>query len=460
MKVTVSPKREQGDIAYLTSVPSKSACHRLLMLAALCKKETPTHIACAGTNDDIERTADCLVALGAKITRTESGFSVLPIDRTRVEKKVYTLNVGESGSTMRFLLPILGALSVDADMIRAGRLPKRPLAPLDKVLASHGMRIWQDEENEAVLHVRGGLDVVSAPLSICGGVSSQNVSGLLMALACADGEATLHVEGELSSAPYVDMTLDALRLSGVAYTVEMTEGGRVYRKPKGTPCPPDAVFVEGDWSSAAPILCAGALCGGVRLSRLDIHSRQGDRAILSLLSDMGAVTEVDKDTVTVMPPKDGRLRAVTVSAEHIPDLVPTLAVTLGAAYGESVIRDCARLRIKESDRLAATEALLGALGVAAYIDGDDLHIYGICRDIKNWRPDRSAPVRTVPPVSDHRMVMAAALGALYTNGNVEIACAESIDKSYPRFLADMKAFCDIIEETEEGRVCQAPTEKV
>lgn len=458
MKVTVSPKRERGGIAALTAVPSKSACHRLLMLAALSKKETPTHITCAGTNDDIERTADCLAALGAKITRTESGFSVLPIDRTKEEKRVCTLNVGESGSTLRFLLPILGALSVDADIVRAGRLPKRPLAPLDEVLTSHGMQIRQDEENEAVLHVRGGLDV-GAPLSICGGVSSQNVSGLLMALACADGEATLHVEGELSSAPYVDMTLDALRLSGVIYTVETAENGRVYHKPRASLCPPDAVFVEDDWSSAAPILCAGALWGGVRLSGLDNHSRQGDRAILSLLSDMGAVTEVDKDTVTVMPPIDGKLKPVTVSAEHMPDLVPTLAVTLGAAYGESVIRDCARLRIKESDRLAATEALLGALGVAAYIDGDDLHIYGICRDIKNWRPDRSAPVRTVPPVSDHRMVMAATLGALYTNGNVEIACAESIDKSYPRFFADMRAFCDITEGSEEGSVCQAPTEK-
>ncbi len=460
MTLTVTKREGIASPPTLAAVASKSAAHRLLILAALANKKSSTHIVCREINEDITATADCLCALGARITRTGDGFSVYALDRAAQRTEPCRLDAGESGSTLRFLLPILGMLGIEGDIVRRGKLPARPLSPLDALLGAHGMTITSDPDDPAVLHVRGNLQGGGAPYAISGGVSSQNITGLLMALALSGEEAVLLVEGELSSAPYVDMTLDALSLCGVTYTCEMCEGGRIYRKPRADLLPPESLRVEGDFSSAAAMLCAGVLSGaGVRMTGLDLaKSRQGDKAIALLLCEMGATVTEDATGIAVYPPQNGRLQPIDVSAEHTPDLVPVLAVLCGAACGKSVIRDCARLRIKESDRLSGTEALLLSLGVACYIDGDDLHIFGIFSDVKRTQI-QTEETHTPPPVGDHRMVMAAALGALYTRGGVRVQMAESVGKSYPRFFDDLAAFCKITPtESEDKDKCQAPTQ--
>lgn len=264
MKRMISPGARTGRV----HIPaSKSQAHRLLICAAL--GEETCEIVCDGVSADIAATAKCLNALGAKVERTETGFLVSPIQK--VPEGCCELLCGESGSTLRFLLPVVGALGAQAAFHREGRLPQRPLAPLDGVLTAHGMTLSED----------GGLLLCSGQLQtgnyeIAGNVSSQYISGLLMALPRLTGESTLTVTGTLESAAYIAMTEDALRLSGV----EFSKNGASYAIPGGQRFRlPLCTAVEGDWSNAAFFLCMGALAkGGVRVEELNLKSSQATAA--------------------------------------------------------------------------------------------------------------------------------------------------------------------------------------
>ncbi len=406
---------------------SKSDAHRLLMLAALSETKHPIALSCRDTNADIDATVDCLRALGADIRKTDGGFSVLPIDRASIDReREYALCVGESGSTLRFLIPIIGALGISAVIQRKGRLPDRPLAPLDSVLTAHGMTLYDDCDDRSLLHLRGQL--TAGDYEIDGGVSSQFITGLLFALPLLASPSKLYITGTISSAPYIALTRSAMQRFG--YPVSPSDDGHTYVLPAAPFCPQNALSVEGDWSGAAFLLCAGAMTDGVCVSGLNRDSVQGDRRILEILEMTGCSVAWDGDCVTVLPPKDGVLRPIIADADDIPDLVPPIAMLCCAAVGTSRISGCARLRIKESDRLAAMTRMICDLGGAAQANDDTIEIHG----------NGMLTGGICDGVNDHRMVMSAALAALVSSADVTVSDRAAIAKSYPRFFDDFSVF--------------------
>ena len=392
---------------------SKSQAHRLLILAALGEEEMT--LLCDGISADIAATAACLNALGAEIREGAAGeLHVCPI--REVPDGLCTLPCGESGSTLRFLLPVAGALGAECVFLREGRLPKRPLAPFDAQLCAHGMRLWEEGDK---LYCSGKLQ--SGDYTLPGNVSSQYISGLLMALPRLAGESRLTVSGVMESTAYVTMTEDALRLAGVK-TEKMENGWRtaghhVYRLPA-------KCAVEGDWSSAAFFLCMGALSkAGITVAGLAMDSSQGDRAVLDVLRRFGAVVEERENGIFV---KRGTLRGTVIDAAEIPDLIPTLTVLAATAEGETRVINGARLRLKESDRIKTTCDLVNAMGGKAVELAEGLCVNGV----------NTLCGGTADPSGDHRIAMAAAVAACASTGEVTIHQSECANKSYPRFWQD------------------------
>ena len=406
MQVTLHTPTPHGT---LRAFPSKSEAHRYLICASFA--DTPTHIACDATNDDIDATAECLCALGTKITRTENGFDIIPITQAPAQAD---LNVRESGSTLRFLLPIVAALGTHARIARHGRLPERPLAPLDALLAEHGARM----ENADILDVSGQLS--GSEYAIAANISSQFISGLLFALPLLNLETdcTVRLIGQIESRPYLDMTLGALATFGI----HVREQDGVLTIPAHSRYrSPGNLIVGGDWSGAAAFACMGAVGPHpITLTGLDPHSAQGDRAVLDVLSRMGAQITVTPTNITVTP---APLHGVEINAAHIPDLVPVLAATAALAKGKTHITGAARLRIKESDRLAATTEVLRTLGADITQTDDGLIIVG--------KPTLLGGA--VQAFGDHRIAMTAAVASLGCTGAVTIDGAQAVAKSYPTF---------------------------
>lgn len=406
MKMTVLPSRVSGTV---DAVPSKSHAHRLLIAAALA--DAPAKVICPTLSRDIERTAECLAALGAAVTRTEDGFEVTPIS---TPAKGAVSDCGESGSTLRFLLPVACALGAEVTFTGEGRLPSRPIGSLARTLRAGGALLDADS-----LPLTTGGRLCGDTFEVDASVSSQYVSGMLFALACMGGGCTLKRMGNAVSEGYTEMTLDVLALFGKR--VQKTRDG--FLLPAGRLHSPGIVRAEGDWSSAAFMLAAGALAGDVTVTGLDPRSAQRDKRIADILAGMGAEVSFpagDRCRVKAAP-----LRAVRVDVDDIPDLAPVLSVLMAAAEGESVMTGVARLRDKESDRLAAIVHNLSAMGVDAEIRGNSLLIRG--GKIKNF---------AASGFGDHRMVMSAAVAGLLAGG--EVTDAEAAAKSYPAFFRDLK----------------------
>ena len=415
MQVTLHTPAPHGT---LRAFPSKSEAHRYLICAALAN--APTHIACDATNDDMDATAECLRALGAQIARTEDGFDIIPITQAPAQAD---LNVRESGSTLRFLLPVVAALGTHARITRRGRLPERPLAPLDALLAEHGARM----ENADVLDVSGQLS--GSEYAIAANISSQFISGLLFALPLLnlDADCTVRLIGQIESRPYLDMTLGALATFGI----HVREQDGVLTIPAHSRYrSPGNLVVGGDWSGAAAFACMGAAGPHpITLTGLDPHSAQGDRAVLDVLSRMGAQITVTPPDITVTP---APLHGVEIDAANIPDLVPVLAATAALANGTTRITGAARLRIKESDRLATTTEVLRTLGADVTETDDGLIIVG--------KPTLSGGA--VQAFGDHRIAMTAAVASLGCTGAVTIDGAQAVAKSYPTFWEQLSALCE------------------
>ena len=411
MNTTLTPSVTGGNIK---AIASKSVAHRLLICAAFAK--STTRILCREINEDIEATVRCLTALGADIKREPPYYYVTPVTKL---KKDALLDCGESGSTLRFLLPVAVMLGSESSFLMKGRLPERPLSPLREELERCGAVFSEAGSNPLVCKGR----ITENEFSIRGDVSSQFISGRLFALAVSRRSGRLNIIGSLESAPYVDITADALRRFGVE--VKETADGYEIKNNQGLVSPTDVV-VEGDWSNAAFPLALGAMGKeAVTVSGLDLDSRQGDRALLGLLGKMGARTELCGDSVTVYP---SALHGIDIDASQIPDLVPILATVAAVAEGETVIYNAERLRIKESDRLHAVSEMLRALGGVAEETADGLRIVGV--------PMLSGG--EISSFGDHRMVMSTAVASVRCKNPVTIKGAEAVAKSYPSFFEDMR----------------------
>lgn len=381
MNITIKPHLLSGAV---NAISSKSQAHRLLICAAFADK--PTKLDCATINEDIEATADCLRALGAEIALTESAFLIQPIKTIPVSAK---LNCRESGSTLRFMLPICGALGVETTFLMEGRLPQRPLSPLWEEMERMGCHL-QKHENK--LDCSGRL--IPGKYSIAGNISSQFITGLIFALCLIPGDSQLIISGKLESAPYVDMTKDALSQFGVNVNTDILSGSYPLRSP-------GSLAVEGDWSNAAFFLTANALGSSIDVIGLSKNSYQGDRAIADLLPQLTECT--------------------TVSAANIPDLIPILSVAAAASQG-ALFTDIRRLRLKESDRVKTVEEMLGSLGCRTESTENELRIF----------PGKFNG-GTLNAHNDHRIAMAAAIAATIASGPVTITGAECVKKSYPTF---------------------------
>ena len=402
MNFVISPGARTGAVR----IPaSKSQAHRLLICAALGK--APVTVRCDGLNADILATAACLRALGANIAERDGALCVEPVKT--VPDGLCILPCGESGSTLRFLLPVVGALGADAVFLREGRLPERPIEPLLRELVRGGM-MFRSEGGK--LFCSGKL--APGDYTLPGNISSQYISALLFALPKLSGDSTLTITGARESEGYIALTENALAQSGIRlYKTDFgydIPGGQTYALP-GT------VEVEGDYSSAAFFLCMGALSRyGITVSGLRADSAQGDRAVLDILRTMGAVVEETASGITV---RRGALRGTVIDAAPVPDLIPALCAFAAAA---------ARLRLKESDRLATTAAMLSSLGADIEELPEGLVVHG-----------GGLRGGAVSAQHDHRIAMAAAVAACACTEPVTIEGWECTNKSYPRFGEDFNA---------------------
>ncbi|MEL7601623.1 MAG: 3-phosphoshikimate 1-carboxyvinyltransferase [Bacillota bacterium] len=406
MNVTVKPGLLSGAVA---TIPSKSDAHRLLIAAALADK--PTHIALPSRSRDIDATADCLRALGADIQDEPGGVVITPIIK---RGEAIQLDCGESGTTLRLLLPVAAALCKRARLIGRGRLPERPLAELIRCLSAHGVCFDHDR---LPLSLSGELR--AGEYSIPGDVSSQYISGLLLALPLLAGDSSIRLTSPLESAGYVDMTLSALSRFGV---IAQTKPGGFFVPGKQAYRSPGCVRAEGDWSNAAFFLAAGAIGKPVTCTGPDAASAQPDRVILELLGRFGADVTWRDGAVTVSP---APLTGMDIDVSQSPDLVPILAVLGCAAAGQTRLYNARRLRMKESDRLSAVAAMLRAFGAAVEELPDELVITG-----------GALSGGSVDCCEDHRIAMAAAVAATIAAGETTLTGTECVEKSYPSFFED------------------------
>ena len=378
MDILLHPRPLSGTVSV---IPSKSQAHRLLICAALADNETT--LICPQTSRDMDATAQCLCALGAKIQKTAEGYHIQPIVQV---PDTAVLGCHDSGSTLRFLLPIAGALGVDTLFQLEGRLPQRPLSPLWEEMERMGCSLSRPTPD--TIRCQGQLK--PGKYSIAGNVSSQFITGLLFAQSLIAGESSLEITGKLESKPYVDLTQAAMALFQAPH----------YHSP-GTVC------VEGDWSNGAFWLAARALGSHLEIMGLSDNSVQGDRAAAKWIPELAC-------------------KNCTIRAADIPDLVPILSVA--ATFGKgAVFTDIARLRLKESDRIASTIAMLEALGGGAEASQESLTVY-----------PATLHGGIVDAVNDHRIAMAAAIAATACTGDVVILGAECVEKSYPSFWTEYR----------------------
>lgn len=410
MKVTVSPGSLGGVIA---AAASKSCAHRQLICAALSK--APSTIKINTFSEDILATARCLEALGAGIQSIPGGFRVTPLNRCAIPACA-VLDCGESGSTLRFMLPLVCALGAECSLVMRGRLAQRPLSPLYEELIGHGALL--SPEGISPLRVSGKLS--DPDFSISGAVSSQFISGLLLALPIMGG-GRVRLAGRVESRSYIDITAKTMASAGV----KVAFADNAYSVSGDYAAPPLA-NAEGDWSNAAFWLVAGAVGKSpVTVTGLDPNSAQGDRKIVDIIRNFGGKVTVTHDAVTSAP---APLRGSEVNAEDIPDLVPIISVLSAKAEGETSIVRAGRLRLKESDRLKAVCDVMSTLSVDITERPDGLVIHGgkalSGGEVKSW--------------NDHRIAMTAAVASLVTAGPVTIDGAECVKKSYPGFFEDFK----------------------
>ncbi len=402
--------------------PSKSRAHRLLICAAL--GEEPCNISCSSINDDMLATMRCLNAMGAAITYSSGCFAVNPIKLV----KGGILDCGESGSTLRFLMSVAAVLGADATFVGSGKLPQRPMGALTGVLASHGMEFIRTTADELPVVCRGKLRGGNYVLP--GDISSQYLTGLLFALPLAVEDSTIEIAGTLTSASYVEMTLDALSAAGIVVghkgNIFTIKGNQKYRMPQN-------LVVEGDWSSAAFWVVAGVVGRNpVTVSGMNADSLQGDKAIVDHLRNMGAFIEQSGDRTTAMP---SHLFGAELDCTDTPDLVPVLSVAAAVAQGTTVFTGVGRLRFKECDRLAAMKELLALYGISSQIGEDTFTVFG------------GEPVATgiVDSYGDHRIAMTAAIMSTVAQGTTHIGGASCVAKSYPSFFDDFASLGGTVE---------------
>ncbi|MDR0433989.1 MAG: 3-phosphoshikimate 1-carboxyvinyltransferase [Gracilibacteraceae bacterium] len=426
-EVTILPGSLAGTVA---APPSKSIAHRALICAALAAGES--RLAKVDGSDDILATAAGLRVLGAVIQPGPEAWTVRgPASPANPARSLADANgpaevdCGESASTLRFLLPLFPACGRPAVFSGRGRLGQRPLAPYRDLMRAQGVSWRQEAAGGLRLHVAGRLQ--AGGFALPGDVSSQFISGLCFALPLLAGPSAIRLTTELESAPYLELTIAVLRDFGVSV---QTAGPGEYAIPGGQSYKARDMRIEGDYSQAALFLVAGALGGRVAVAGLEPASRQGDRAILALLTRLGykAAWRGGATTCVHGPVPAG---PVEIDAAPCPDIIPALALAAALRPGLTTnITRAGRLRLKESDRLRATVTELRALGADIEERGDGVLIRGSAR-LPGGRPLDSH--------GDHRLAMMLTIAGAAAERPVTLTDPDCVCKSYPGFFADFAA---------------------
>ncbi|MBE6850434.1 MAG: 3-phosphoshikimate 1-carboxyvinyltransferase [Ruminococcus sp.] len=402
MNLQIKPHKLKGTV----SIPSsKSITHRAIICAALAGGIS--NLSGIDYSKDIDATLQIMEAFGAHIKKGDSNVvlsGIVSASHTSIA------DCCESGSTLRFLIPVAAALGIRTEFRGQGRLPQRPITPFIRELSQKGVTFHYD--NTMPFLMEGKLQ--SGAFRLEGDISSQFITGLLFALPLLDGDSEIIMTSPLQSKPYVDLTIDCMQKFGVS--VEETPEGNY--KVRGNQTYQAAnMQMEGDFSQAAFFYVANYLGNNVELNNIPEKSVQGDRKILEIISEMCYNKE------------NGKNAAFHVDATDIPDLVPILAVLGTFGDGISVITGARRLRIKESDRLTAVSQLLNNLGGCVYVHEDGLEIH----------PVPTLHGGTVDSFGDHRIAMCAAIAATRCTEAVTILGAECVEKSYPAFFDDYQS---------------------
>ena len=415
---------------HITVPPSKSAAHRALLCAALSGEKTKVFN--IDRSKDMEAMLNALHALGISADYDEGTRCVAFGGGTPRPGQKEEINCLESGNTLRFVTPVAAAFGGEWRFTGSGRLPERPMSVYQELLPEHGVT-YQAENPEPGknLPLRLSGRLTPGTYRVPGNISSQFITGFLFALPLLPGDSEIIVTTPLESKGYIDLTLSVLKDFGI-YVSETSTGWKV---PGNQTYTAGDYTVEGDWSQAAFFLSMAALSSGgetVYLHGLDKNSVQGDKACVSCFENFGLRTRWEGDVLAAWNPNAdkpfGGLRRTVIDASQINDLVPALAVCGALSEGETRIIHAERLRLKESDRLAAMAEAINNLGGNAEETADGLIIRGV----------EQLQGGVVEGKNDHRVVMALASGALRCKNDLTVTDEQSIQKTYPGFFEDFR----------------------
>ena len=417
MNVTIKPNKLSGTIQI---PPSKSLSHRAIIAAALAEGESI--ISNVLYSKDILATIDAMRACGAEIKEYSDH---LVIHGSKVKRVKSIINANESGSTIRFMIPIALVSDEEIEFRGENHLVKRPLDTFLEIFDSQGIKYTRGEDY-LPLKVYSGLKC--GTFKVRGDISSQFITGLLYALPLLDGDSKIVITTNLESKGYIDLTLDMLKKFGIEienkeYKEFIIKGNQSYK--------PYNYTIEGDFSQSAFFLVADALGADIKLSCMNMDSHQGDKKILLDMEDFGSNIIFENDLLSL---ENKALHGATIDFSQSPDLGPALTVLASLAEGESNFINAGRLRIKECDRITAMRIELEKMGAKIIEHKDGMTIYGV----------KELHGAIIDSHNDHRVAMAIAMASLKTKGDIKILNAGCVSKSFPNFFSVFESLGGIV----------------
>lgn len=416
-KVKIEPKELNGEISI---PPSKSISHRAVIAASL--SSGVSEISNIVMSKDIKATCEAMKQLGAEISEVKAENERVKLIIKGIETfkaPQAPIDCNESGSTLRFMIPIAMMSNSEISFIGKGKLVERPLDVYYKIFDEQGIH-YETKDNKLPLKINGSL--TPSTFDMRGDVSSQFITGLMFVLPLLDSDSKITITGELESKGYIDLTISVLSKYGIVienddYKAFYIKGRQVYKA-----CD---YRVEGDFSQAAFWLVAGCLGEKITSRDLNESSLQADKEVIDIIKSMGGKISCEDNSFIA---HKCQTKQTVIDASQIPDIIPVLSVLASVSEGTTIVKNGARLRIKESDRLTATKTELNKLGADIKEEGDTLIIKGVSKlrgaNVDSW--------------NDHRIAMAMAVASIRCEGSVIIDGASSVDKSYPNFWQDFK----------------------
>jgi 3-phosphoshikimate 1-carboxyvinyltransferase len=421
--VNVTVKKTTKLQGQVCAPASKSYTQRMLIAAAL--SDGTGKVSNPLLSEDTEATCRAITALGAKVETAEGCWTVQGASPLKAADK--PIDVGESGATLRFMIPIAALASGRSTFLLGSSLERRPIEPLLSSLKELGVRAIPKKFADKSAIVVEGSGIAGGKTAIPGDISSQFISGLMFACPMAKNDTEITLTTPLESRDYVRMTQEVLAKHQIE--VKLDDSFEHISIPSNQTYKPSNSKVPGDFSSAAFLLAATAITNSeVQINNLDYSSIQGDKAILGVLKQMGVNGKVCKDKIEIQG-TGSLLRAVDIDAKNIPDLVPACTVLACYAKGTSKIYGAHRLRLKESDRLSSLYSELRKMGAKITMNEGSLTVKGPC----------ALHEAVIDPHNDHRIAMACAVAALGADGETTIENAECVRKSYPQFFTDLNS---------------------